>query len=92
MPHLLACPTNLDHRDVVRAADDGAEDVPSNHRNPSVRRRNPSARLRSAILDVHPRVAVARRRVMRGEHRRGAAQPARDPCARSMRSAREHLA
>jgi hypothetical protein len=92
MPHLVACRTNLDRRDVVRAADDAAEDVPSNHRNPSVRRRSPSARLRSAILDVHPRVAVARRRVMRGEHRRGAARRARDPFVPSMRSAQERPA
>ena len=93
MPHLVACRTNLDHRDVVRAADDAAEDVRSSRpHNRSAHRHSPNAHRPSAILDVPPRVAVARRRVMRGGHRRGAAQRARDLYAPSMRSARARLA
>ena len=90
MPHLLACRTKGDHRDVVRAADDAAEDVRSSHPpNRSAHRHSPSVHQPSAILDALPRVAVARRRVTRGGDRRGAAAHARDLCAPSMRSARE---
>jgi len=90
MPHLVACRTNLDHRDVVRAADDAAEDVRSSHPpNRSAHRHSPNAHRPFAILDVPPRAAVARRRVILGGHRRRAAPRARDLFAPSMRSARE---
>lgn len=93
MPHFTKCRTNLDHRDVVRAADDAAEDVRSNHpHNQSAHRHSPNAHRPSVTLDVPQRVAVVRRRVMRGGHRPGAAPLARDPCAPSMRSARERRA
>jgi hypothetical protein len=88
MPHLVACRTRGDHRDVDRAAAGVAEDVLSNHRSPNARRRSPNAHRPSAILDVPPRVGVTRQRVMRAGHRRGAAPLARDPCAPSMRSVR----
>ena len=81
MPHLVACRTKGDHRDVDRAADDAAVDVRSNHPH------NPNAHRPSAILDGAPRVAVARPRVMRAGHRRGAARHVGDRCVPSMRSA-----
>ena len=87
---MTACRTNLDHRDVVRAADDAAEDVRSSHpHNRSAHRHSPSAHRPSAILDVPQPAAVARRRVMREGYRRGAAARARDPCVPPMRSAPE---
>ena len=88
MPHLVACRTSLDHRDAVRAADDAAADVRSSHpHSQSARRRSPNAHRPSAILDGAPRVAVARPRVMRAGHRRGAARHVGDRCVPSMRSA-----
>jgi len=86
MPHLVACRTKGDHRDVDRAADDAAVDVRSNHRSPSAHRRSPSAHRRFVILVASRRAVVVPRRVTRGGHRRGAARRAGDLCGRSTRS------
>ena len=89
MPHLVACRTRGVHRDGDRAADGAAEDVRNHPHNRSAHRHSPSAHRLSAILDEPQRVAAARRLVMRGEHQRGAAARARDPCVPPMRSAPE---
>ena len=87
MPHLVACRTKGDHRDVDRAADDAAVDVRSNHpHNPNAHRRSPTGHRRFVILVVSRREVVALRRVTRGGHRRGAARRAGDLCGRSTRS------
>jgi len=93
MPHFTKCRTNPDRRDVVRAADDAAEDDRSSHpHSRSARRHSQNAHRPSGILGVPRRVAVALPRVMREGHRRGAAPRARDRCVPLMRSARERPA
>jgi len=80
---MTACRTKGDHRDVDRAADDAAADVRSNHpHSRSARRPSPNVHRRFAIRVVRQRVT----RAWTGDPRRAAA-PARDRCARWMRSA-----
>jgi hypothetical protein len=88
VPHFVACRTKDDHRGVDRVADGAAEDVRSNHRHRSARRRSPNARPHSVIPVVGHRVT----RAPTADRLDGAPPPVRDPCVPRMRYARERPA
>jgi hypothetical protein len=90
MPHLVACRTKDDHRDVDRVAAGVAADVLSSHpRNPSVRLHSRSARQHSVTPDAARRATRARAWT---DDRPGAVPHVRGPCVLPTRSAQGHRA